>query len=259
MTEENNLPIEADMAQVDPSIEGEVVINDTPTVGVETLDPTKNALYAELMGEDTVPQTHLRPNPEITKLIVAIAMQTMDENPQDSPTDIIYLTASWMMRHTAADTKGSGKTDAIFGYYLDAYRLWNFHTTGDDPKNQGIYNEAALSIFDMYCRYSDQLTLRLMLPRAARALHEVVTIMISEQPIQEIMGNLSSMALLSQTVNSYVKAKRRKQNIPYILWLRSFFAEALTSPDLKFMEEDRVVKAVIPQVAQSKRIIQLPL
>lgn len=201
-------------------------------------------------------------NTDLLKLMTTLTQSTIENNPEGNVADIVYLTVKSVLRHPDVRPNVGSVIPAIFVYYLETHKAVR-GVSGLSPQvNTQYTNEAALELFDLYVANWNDHTLRRLIDLSARSFHEVLVSKLSQAKdldIKVAMGRLSNIALFTETVNIYISSSKRKKNIGYMAWLKTFFAQALASEDLSFMESDETVKFVIRQLINNTKVISTEL
>lgn len=234
-----------------------------------TLEVEVEETISSLPVEDTHPSREIfKPHPGLIAEILITALVVIDEDPKLNELEVLFTSVREFIHRTSPTDKPESVISAIFAYYIEVYRTLHSmrkRSAGEDasadPQYLKLYNEATLSLFDLYLACPNDLTIRRTIPLAAMALNEVAVAHQSadeSRPIKEVIENLSTIALISQSVREYVKGTRRRKNFEYIEWLRGFYAKLLSDHDLSFMKEDPVLKIVIPQITKSEKVIEVP-
>ncbi len=199
--------------------------------------------------------------------IISTMLAVMQDNHRANELELLYFTVKKFIRSQLASSSTTDVIAAtIFTYYIEAHRTFEILKLNkeDAPyvptelQNLRMYNTATLSIFDLYTQLPNESTIHRMLMMATESLREVVTLQQSnneERQVSEIIADLSSVALFSQSIKDYIKPLKRRRNFPYIRWLKTFFEKLLTQPDLKFMKEDPILKSVLSQVTNRKSVV----
>jgi hypothetical protein len=217
----------------------------------------------EDFNPETLEQNILKPHPDLVAVIVGITSTIIEESPEVTVAEALYLAVKECVK--AQHPKPKDLTPSVFAYYLEAYSAFmlykhNHMQTTLTASPLKLYNEAALSVFDLYAKWPFDKMVRAMLQMAARAFHQVSIAfhtVHNERPMAETFGDLSTIALLSQTVGEYVKGSRRSKNYAYIAWLKTFFEETLNTPDLSFMKDNPTLGAVVTQISKSVPVIKV--
>lgn len=221
--------------------------------------------------EEEVPQTQdlLKPHPGTIIAIVTTVLLLTEKDKKANELEVLYLTIKQHLLSFNGVRKAKiDLSSSLFAYYLEAYRALQFckrvaedkTLSPQDPKILSLYNDAALSLFDLYLICPNDGLIRRLLPLSAQALNDVVTVyQSSDEDIsaKEVLNTLSTIALLTQTVRSYTKGIKRRKNYPYIKWLKSFFEKAVSTKDLSFMKEDDLFKHVISQITNNESVIHI--
>lgn len=206
------------------------------------------------------------PHPDLIMAIVSTAL-TVAEGQENQELEALYLTAKEFIKQQRDRSRSIDFTPALFAYYIESYRALRLYKNKqlEDPQTLNLvrlHNDAALSVFDLYARRPFDVTVRKMLLIATRALHKVSiaynTIHSEDRPMRELIGDLSNIALLSETIRDYVRGTRRERNYPYIAWLKTFFEQVVETPDLNFMADNPTLSDVLFQVTHRAKTVTVP-
>jgi hypothetical protein len=203
-------------------------------------------------------------------IAMTTAVLAIQQDSPDTPVNaLIYHTVKEFVKQTNGRLKPEAYIHLIFVHYLEVYRAYyaaekvmdNPEVTPLDTQYLHLYNDAAVSIFDLYLAEPNNRVLRRLVPLAATALHDIVTAHQSantEIDIKDLLGNVTSITLIASTIGSYVKGLRKRRNYPYIAWVKDLFTKAVATNDLSFMDTDPSIHIVCGQVAARKTIINIP-
>ena len=223
------------------------------------------------VDEESVSKEITKVQPKLVIGILSVTLTALEDQPEGSSCgeiETLYLTIKQFLWTLTKKTHNKDLTSAIFAYYIEAYRALQYYKEFQvlvdfedvSVRKVTLYNEAALSLFDLYLLRSSDPIVRRLLQLSAEALQQIV---ITHQSANEdakavdIISELSTVALLSQTLKDYVKGQGRHRNFSYIKWLRAFYQKILSTLDLSFIKEDSIVLDVVKQVSSSKKIIDV--
>ena len=199
-----------------------------------------------------------RHNPDLLNLMTALIGDTTEKEPEAKVTEVVYLTVKSVLRSPQIRPTVGSVIPAIFAYYIEAYDL-HARISRSDEIGQPFKNEAVLGLFDLYVEDHNDHTLRRLVDMGAKAIHEVIVgklAQIEDLKMDEVMAPLSTIALLTETVNDYIGSSRRKKNVAYIAWLRTLLEKVLDSHDLAIVETDEELKLILPQIINRAPVIQ---
>jgi hypothetical protein len=201
---------------------------------------------------------NLKPHPGVLTAIVLNTHALKKDNPQANAVEVLYLVIKQTLNSAAMAIAPDLMVSTCFVYYINAYRA--MIATDKDPDSEAscvTYDDAALSLFDLYLQCPHDVIVRRMLPMVTEALREVTVARqsASDQPLKESLGSLSTLALLSQTLPFYVKGRRRQKNYEYVTWLKTLFEKVMNSNDLTFMNQDEKLKAITKQIVNHNPVI----
>lgn len=221
---------------------------------ITTLDESRLSDIVE--PDDTI----FTPNDHLVNLILALVSDTVEKNPQAPLVDVVYLTTKSTLMHPSIRRETVSVIPAIFTYYLEVYKRKVCENATGVVNPTEIYNDAALGLFDQYLRNTNDHVARRLLVMAVKSLHEIVTTALVEVPdinMSDAINRAANIALISETIKFYSTSRRRMVNRGYITWVKLFFIQALTQPDLEFISTDEDIKRIIPQLVNSERVIKL--
>lgn len=199
-----------------------------------------------------------KPNPFLLTSMVVSVKQIKEDMPEKHDEEIIYLTVKQYLISAKFNIRQDLLVGTIFAYYLDVYRGF-MATRSDVAPSSHLHPDAALSLFTLYKYWPNDPIVRQLVQFSADAIHEVITLQqsSSDKPMRQLLSHLSNIALLTQTVSSYVKGTKRRKSYAYIAWLKTFLSKALVNDDLSFIDNDEEVKNVIKQVSLKAPFITL--
>lgn len=203
--------------------------------------------------------TILKPNPDLVTFMSVLVQSTLEQFPQESMREVVYHIVKSTLRNPKIRPTLTSIIPAMFVYYIEVYKTTAL--SYDSSLMEGeVRSVAALDIFELYQLYPNEHTVRQLLKHAVKALHEVVVAILSQNEnlkFEDMMGRLSNVALLSETIKTYISRAKCGKNIDYIAWLKTFFERAMSSDDLSFMDDDFILKKVIPQITHCKPVIDV--
>jgi hypothetical protein len=229
------------------------LVEDAPYIDEEAL--------AELT-EAEITQDVRKADPSFLIAIVTTVLTVQDSEPSVSVPELIYITVrDYLKSSNQLNTPDNGM-GLIFTYYLESYRVYYSLGTASAklPSDPQLHNKAALSLFDLYLQHPADGTRRKLLVMSMVALHEIAVThqsRKSEKSMTDIMNDLSTLALLAQSIPVFVRGVRRKRNLAYITWLKTFMTDVIATDDLSFMKGDETLKKVLTQITAQKNIIKL--
>ena len=209
------------------------------------------------LPEADTDQIH-KPNPAILDLMTALVQDGLEHDPSIHVPTAIYVTVKTVLRNPQIRPHLVSVIPAIFVYYLEVYKTLNPEQLESETQ---IYNQGVLSLFDLYVQTPHDHTLRRLLNMGAKAAHEVITARLAQNKdltLKQAMARISQVALITETVNSYIASSRRVKNVPYMNWVRTFLTYALDSDDLVEIDTDKTLFAISEQIKDRKPIIKVP-
>jgi hypothetical protein len=222
----------------------------------EELEFLKNAV-----GEEDEPTELNAARPELVGVMTAMSLQMIKNRPDITEPVMIYTVVSNYLREIYHSEKGGSIAPLVFVYYLEVHRAAQLFREGHAALDKDSRTVAALSIFDLYQKAMDQSIVRVMVDMSAKALQDVITKVNAhkhEHVTQTLMSNLSSLALITQTVREYTKGVYRKRNQLYIAWVGNFLKKASEDLDAAFAGEPTDVKYVLDALTNRARKILPP-
>lgn len=220
---------------------------------MEEIDKVKS--LAQIIGA-TSPNVH-KPNPAVLGFIVKIIADTQPNIDKQMWPMLVYLTTKRVLTLPELRSETESMVPAIFAYYLEAYRI--IMTTSDESGKTNVeyFNDAVISLFDIYLDDPGQHMPRALLKMAASTIHEVVTVVLAERrpdDAAELMGPLTDLALLTGTIGNYIDGNKRIIHVNYIRWVKDVFQKVLSTFSLDAIENDETVQKVLSQIKKNRRV-----
>ena len=209
-----------------------------------------------------------KPHPHLLMVIVTTTLAVVEEQ-SSNEVETLYLVTKEYLRVQHQTLNRDAAVAAFFTYYIESYRALQQSKKAIaapegmevSPPDAFSYNEAALSLLDLYLLRPTDILVRRMAAQAVMSLTEIIITIqgyTEEHSAKDQLGHLSGVAIMAQSVRDYMRGIRRKENYAYMRWLREFLARATSTRDLSFMNHDEVLKDVLGQLTRRERVITLP-
>lgn len=220
----------------------------------------------DTVSEESPTQDVTRPHPETLKAILGITFKIITDDPSADRLEVLYLATKqtiWAKKYTESV---QDLAPILFAHYLEAFRALRVLENKQDESKADLnlmllYNDAALSLFDLYLHRPHDQQVRKLLTLATKSLQQVAVsyhTVHTDRETMDVIGDISTVTMLSETVRDYLKGQKRIRNYDYIRWLKSFFENMIKNPDLSFMKDDVVLKSVLTQVTKRSTVIKVP-
>lgn len=194
-------------------------------------------------------------NPTIVEAIKTIVHSLKPEYPETSLSNLVYQTTKSILKNPKIRPENASVAPAIFAYYLEVFSdLY-------DPENKPAgMDEGLTSLFLLFDDNYNDTTLRHLLITSGNSIIDILADKVSNIKnidMKRMMGHMTQITLLSESIRKYSSVKYRKANKHYITWLYKVFGKVLSDPELMFMDNDTSVKSVTDQIIARNKVITL--